>query len=273
MKIGIDTRWIFREMSGIGVYTTELIRHLAQIDRQNRYILFFNDQEPLKKIQAEIASAGADNFRTVLLNFGLFSIKNQFAMPGVIKALELDVFHSPNYMIPLYAFPRARRGKTACVINLHDLIPLIFPKATPRALKTRFFPLYCRLMKEVTARSDLIITASNSAQNDIINLLHGRPERIAVIPDGVSERFRPAETGSLPDRDQRFARRKKIVLWVGRQDPYKNLVGLMEAFAMLRGRYRGELELRLAGPRDDRYPEAFRRISDLGINDAVTWSG
>lgn len=269
MRIGIDARWIFREMSGIGVYTLELIRHLSRLDRQNQYILFFNDPAPMEKIRAEIEASGAGNFIPHLLNFGLFSIKNQLRMPAVIKAQKLDVFHSPNYMIPLYAFPRRRRGGPACVANLHDLIPLIYPKATPRALKTRFFPLYRWLMKEVTARSDLIITASKSSQNDIINLLRGRPERILVIPDGVAERFRPAGT----DRGARFSRQKKIILWVGRQDPYKNLVGLVEAFAMLRRGYPGELELRLAGPQDERYPEAFQRIKDLDLADAVTRVG
>ena len=33
MKIGIDARWIFKELSGIGSYTRELIRHLARLDR------------------------------------------------------------------------------------------------------------------------------------------------------------------------------------------------------------------------------------------------
>ena len=45
MRIGIDARWIFKKTSGIGVYTRELIRHLAAIDRRNHYVLFFSDKE------------------------------------------------------------------------------------------------------------------------------------------------------------------------------------------------------------------------------------
>jgi len=194
-------------------------------------------------------------------------------MPAIIKELNLDIFHSTNYMIPLRAFPRNHQGRTACVINIHDLIPLIFPKATPRALKTKFSPLYRWLMKEVTARSNLIITGSKSSLNDIINLLHCRPERIVTIPDGVSVRFHPAKADILPSQDPRHLRRKKIILWVGRQDPYKNLTGLIEAFSMLRKNYRGPLELRLVGPADSRYPEASRRVVVLGLADAVSWVG
>lgn len=273
MKIGIDARWIFREMSGIGVYTRELIRHLAQIDRQNQYILFFSDQDVMRSVQNELDSVPAGNFSTILLDFGVFSLRNQLRMSFVIKAHQLQIFHSTNYMIPLYPFPRHRRGKIACVINIHDLIPMIFPKATPRALKTRFFPLYRWLMKEVTARSNLIITGSKSSLNDIINLLHCRPERIVTIPDGVAVRFHPAKTDILPSQDPRLLRRNKIILWVGRQDPYKNLAGLIEAFALLRKNYQGEVKLRLVGPGDSRYPEPLKRINKLGIMEAVKWTG
>lgn len=273
MKIGIDARWIFRETSGIGVYTRELIRHLAQIDRQNQYVLFFRDEDVMRTVQNELDSVPAGNFSAILLDFGVFSFRNQIRMPFVIKAHQLHVFHSTNYMIPLYPFPRSCRGRTACVINIHDLIPLVFPKATPRALKTRFFPLYRWLMKEVAVRSNLIITGSRSSLNDIVNFLHCRPERIVTIPDGVSERFHPAKADVLPSQDSRLLRRNKIILWVGRQDPYKNLLGLIEAFAMLRGRYQGALELRLIGPNESRYPEPHERIRKLGITDAVKWIG
>ena len=69
------------------------------------------------------------------------------------------------------------------------------------------------------------------------------------------------------------ARAEKTILWVGRADPYKNLVGLIEAFAALRKQYRLPVELRLVGPKDRRYPEASRRAASLGVADAVTWLG
>ncbi|MDO9543397.1 MAG: glycosyltransferase family 1 protein [Kiritimatiellia bacterium] len=273
MRIGIDARWIFKETSGIGVYTRELIRHLAQIDRQNQYVLFFRDEDLMRTIQAEVASFSSGNFATLLLDFGLFSIKNQLVMPAIIKEQNLDVFHSTNYMIPFFAFPRHHSGRTACLITIHDLIPLIFPEAAPRSRKTRFFPVYRRLMKEMAWRSDIIITDSNSSRNDIIARLPCRPERVIVIGLGVNPRFKPiaATNSSLPV--PRFNRREKIILWVGRQDPYKNLMGLIEAFAMLRGQHQGPLELRLIGPSESRYPEPLERIRGLGITNAVKWIG
>lgn len=271
MKIGLDARWIFKEMSGIGVYTRELIRHLAQIDRQNRYVLFFNDADLMKTFQNEMESLPAPNFTFCLVPFGLFSLRNQLRMPAMIRGQKLDVFHSPNYLLPFPAFPRDHSAPTACVTTIHDLIPLIFPEAAPRSRKTRFFPLYCRLMKEMAWRSALIITDSQASRADILARLPCRPERVRVIGLGVNPRFKPfTDRNGVPVR---FQRREKIILSVGRRDPYKNLTGLIEAFALLREKYRGPLELRLVGPADARYPEPAERAQALGLAGTVKWIG
>ena len=44
MKIGLDARWIFEELSGVGAYTVELIRALSLRDRENEYTLFFDNE-------------------------------------------------------------------------------------------------------------------------------------------------------------------------------------------------------------------------------------
>ena len=62
MRIGIDARWIFDEISGIGAYARELIRHLALADRENRYVLFFDDAARKERVLAAAGVAGADNF-------------------------------------------------------------------------------------------------------------------------------------------------------------------------------------------------------------------
>jgi len=299
MKIGIDARWIFKELSGIGSYTRELIRHLARLERTHKFVIYFSDPVLRDRTVAETDLGRAPNFSTCLLPFGLFSIRNQLRLPGLLTEAALDVFHSTNYMIPLSAFPRlptparsaspsnaggslrevlragGRSGRIRCVTTIHDLIPLMFPAYAPRAWKRRLFPLYRWLMHEVARRSDLVITDSRSARDDVVRHLHLRPERVLAIPLGVLPKFQPPAqtdtgvTGWTPGS----ARAKQTILWVGRADPYKNLVGLIEAFAALRKQYQLPVELRIVGPKDRRYPEASRRAVSLGVADAVTWLG
>jgi glycosyltransferase involved in cell wall biosynthesis len=282
MKIGIDARWIFKELSGIGSYTRELIRHLARLERAHKFVIYFSDPVVRDRTVAETDLLHAPNFSTCLLPFGLFSIRNQLRLPGLLAEAALDVFHSPNYMIPLRAFPRGKPGRIRCVTTIHDLIPLMFPAYAPRAWKRRFFLLYRWLMHEVAVRSDLVLTDSRSSRDDVVRHLRLPPERVLAIPLGVEPWFKPwpssGRPAARPDAGALGwtpgnARAEQTILWVGRADPYKNLVGLIEAFAALRKQYQLSVELRIVGPKDRRYPEASRRAASLDVTEAVTWLG
>jgi glycosyltransferase involved in cell wall biosynthesis len=265
MRIGIDVRWIFRQLSGIGTYTRELIRYLAMVDRQNEYILFFDRPAALEEVRGFANLEKAPNFDITLLAHGPFSPWSQIVLPSQFTRMGLDVFHSPNYMIPFLAFPRKRAGDTLCVVTIHDLIPLSFPHYAPRSKKTRLFPLYRLLMLEVGRRADMIITGSSSARSDILRELRiPDPSTVVVIPDGVDARFTPSATAKSDTR---------TILYVGRLDPYKNVPGLVEAFSKVRQTAAPEARLRIAGPKDDRYPEASRLAEKLGVGPFVEWAG
>jgi glycosyltransferase involved in cell wall biosynthesis len=265
MRIGIDARWILRELSGIGTYTRELIRYLAVVDRQNEYVLFFDRPAALEEVRGFANLEKAPNFDITLLAHGPFSPWSQLALPSLFRKLGLDIFHSPSYMIPLLAFPRTRAGDTLCVVTLHDLIPLSFPRHAPRSKKTRLFPLYRLLMMEVGRRADMIITGSSSARSDILRELRILDSStVVVIPDGVDARFTPP---AAPKADT------KTILYVGRLDPYKNVPGLVEAFSKVRQTAAPEARLRIVGAKDDRYPEASRLAEKLGVEPFVEWTG
>ncbi len=293
MKIGIDARWVFREISGIGLYTRELIRHLVILDNENNYVVFFDDDDLRTRTEKETGLDQAKNFSTCVLPFGLFSLKNQLRLPGILAEQRLNVFHSTNYMIPLLAFPRYRTrphassrlhlNRIQCVTTIHDLIPLIFPEYAPRSRKRRVFPIYRMLMHQIGIRSNIIITDSQCSRNDVLRQLRIPPERedsVLAVYVGVSSLFRPLPAQNIIEKNTlkgqehtQKSKGSKIILWVGRPDPYKNLVGLVEAFAKLRELYEFPTELRLAGSKDIRYPEAFRRAEALGVQNAISWLG
>ena len=267
MKIGIDARWIFPQISGIGMYTQELIRGLAQIDRRNDYVLFFDDESRMRKIVEHVELDQAPNFKTHLLPFGVFSPLGQIRFPQIIRKLGLDLFHSPNYMMPLLAFPRRRFGHMRCVVTIHDLIPLLFPQFTPMALKTRLYPVYKRLMVEVGARADVILTVSDSSRRDVIERLGiptARHGDVIAVPNGVAPEYTPAEKKRGVG---------KLILYVGRFDPYKNVTGLIETFAKVRERCKMPVRLRVVGPADPRYPQAPARARQMGLDPFIAWNG
>lgn len=276
MNIGIDARWIFRKTSGIGAYTAALIRALAVYVPENNYTLFFHDPVCRDRIMNDPAIIAAAGYcRAVMLPFKLFSPWGQLRLPGRLRREGIDVFHSTNYLIPLPAFPRHRHGRIKAVVTIHDVIPLLFPDAAPKSVKRRFFFIYRRLMTEIGQRAHVIISDSDASRRDVIRQLGvpaSRQPDVVAIPCGVDTNlFTPATTP--PRTDTTDNGRQRNVLYVGRADPYKNLVGLLHALHRARDTCPFPVVLRIAGPPDPRYPEARLTARELGLETAVEWTG
>lgn len=270
MRVAIDARWIFPEISGIGSYTRDLVRALGALDRENDYVLLFNNDAVCDRTLRETGLRDAGNVSARLLPYGVFSPVNQLRLPGVLRSAGIDVYHSTNYMIPLPAFPSCRPGKVKCVTTIHDVIPMIFPRHAPRSRKARLYPLYRRLMIEVGKRSDAIVTDSEASRTDILKHLRIPSQReagVRVVPLGVGKRFRPAAETTGPEQEERR------IIYVGRADPYKNVATLVRAFAGAGAACPFSLRLLIAGAPDPRYPEAQQLANELGIGNAVTWTG
>lgn len=265
MKVGIDARWIFRETSGISTYTRELIRELVRLEPPHEFVLFFDDEERMRQTAAEVELGEAERMKAMRVPYGLFSVRTQLFLPALLKKEGIDVFHSPNYMIPFRVFPRRRAGRVRCVVTIHDLIPLRFPEFTPKAKKTRFMLLYRKVMEEVGARADLILTVSEHSRQDVIREMQVPEERVTAVPNGVSAAYRPEENAGKAD--------PRVILYVGRFDPYKNVEGLIRIFARVRQQMQEDVRLRIIGSPDPRYPEPRRLAEELGVGDRVDWSG
>lgn len=263
----MDARWVFRELSGIGRYTLELLRELGEIGGAFHFLVLVRDAERRAFIAREAGLADRANFEFAELPHGVFSPLGQFAAARLLRERMVDIYHSTNFMIPLPAFPRRRPHAIRCVCNIHDLIPLVHPEFTPRALKTRFYPVYKALMHQIARRVDTVVTGSESARRDIVRLLGIPGERIVVAPDGVAAHYGPA--GEKPSARGG----PKTVLYVGRSDPYKNLPGLVAVFARLVRETGMDVRLRIVGSPDARYPEAGEAARRLGVADRVEWSG
>lgn len=275
LTIAIDARWIFTRLSGIGLYTRELVRELLNIDHENRYVLLFNNPELQQRTCEQLNIRDYSNVRVLHVPWGVFSPMNQITLPSTLKRERINVYHSTNYMIPLAAFPRNRLATPACVTTIHDVIPLAVPNHAPRSRKNRMFRVYKWLMREIARRSDAIITVSQASKKDIITYLHvpeERRERIYCIFNGVSSTLTPVMPLSLPPA-ARPAALPRTILYVGRFDPYKNLATLIRAFAILQAKAPFAVRLCITGEPDPRYPEAVDQVRSLGLTDHVDFTG
>lgn len=264
LRIGIDARWIFSRISGIGRVTEKLIAHLGETDRRNHYLLFFQQPELEEKYGRRWRSY--PNLETVLVPWPIFSPTGQLKLPHFLKKLDLDIFHSTNYLIPLLL-----RGPKL-VVTIHDLIPLKFPHFTPRAKKTRYNFLFRWILLRCARKADTVIAVSRRTRNDLIEHLGLEEEKIAVIYNGVDGNYHPLTPAAVRARlKEKWGLAPPYVLFVGRFDPYKNVVGLIRDFKLFLNAGPGDLKLVIAGHYDPRYPEAFRIVRELGLASRVVF--
>ena len=170
----------------------------------------------------------------------------QFQLPKIYQNLKSQLLFSPIPEAPLYTNCRF-------VVTAFDMIPLRFPK--------RFSPLttyHKYYTPEVFKQAEHIICISESTANDIIQFYQIPSHKITpILLAGDSSHF---QFLNLPTRN--------YFLYVGRQDPYKNLQRLITAFSALP--HRNDYELWLAGPYDKRYSPLLEiQTQELGISHLV----
>lgn len=273
MRIAIDARWIFEKITGVGAYTRELVRVLPSVGPDHRYLLYFSDASLRKRTLDETGLGGHPAVDTAVLPWRVFSPAGQMRMGAQFERDRVDLYHSTNYMIPIPAFSRKHCKGPVCVVTVHDVIPMVMPYAAPRSLKSRLFPMYRRIMVEIGARADAVVTDSAASKADVVHHLRippSRREAVHVVHCGVNPAFRKEKREAPSAGDPA---RERTILYVGRADPYKNLVGLVEAFARLRRDYGAPVALLIVGPPDPRYPQAGECAKALGVEAAVRWTG
>ncbi len=122
MKIGIDARLLERDMTGIGRYLANIVRYITDYDQENEYVLF--SYRPLPGFP----KGNVINIPTLDAALGGWLQKIcsvlwlHTVLPRFLKKEKIDVFFSPNTLLPL--------SDTGIknIITIHDVFQLIDPK-------------------------------------------------------------------------------------------------------------------------------------------------
>jgi glycosyltransferase involved in cell wall biosynthesis len=112
------------------------------------------------------------------------------------------------------------------VLSAHDVLPLRHPELFTRTMTAHMRHVSTRHLR----KADRVLCGSEHVRGELAELVGVRPERIAVTPYGVDERFRPSERD--PDwLRERFNVDGRYLLCVGTLEPRKNLARSVQAFA------------------------------------------
>lgn len=263
MKIGFDLRPFLREETGVGIYLGNLLFELVRLDPENEYHLFsasWKDRFPADKIPPFARLKFRDSRIPVkLLNF----FWHRWPWPRLDRffGTSLDLTHSAT---PLILPTKGKR-----IVTVHDLFFLDSPAQSGPESGKFFF----RRLAGSLGRADGIITFSRFFRDEIVARFGTNPARIKIIPHGLDPKFQE----EIPASDLEEARRKhrlpdSFLLFVGAQEPRKNLPRLLEALKIVH-LHGLKIPLVLVGPQGQDSKRLRAEADELGLSSWIRMTG
>lgn len=243
MRILVDVRHLkSSELSGVGQYTVHVLRALFRIAPEHTYVLLTSCAGAAPKrvvllakeaIYAEHVHLSVPNKRLNLeLFFGLGKTLDERAGGG------FDLAFLPNLNI-------VRLSKDLpYVLTVHDASWKLFPEFFSKRML--LWHAACRPESLIQQATELLVP-SEATKEDVERLFAVSPEKVHVIPHGISVDESPLRPTTSPSSLR--SGNKAFALFVGTREPRKNLPLVVEAVQRYRERFGDDLRLVVAGGR------------------------
>jgi glycosyltransferase involved in cell wall biosynthesis len=262
VRIAIDIRRI--NEFGVGTYTRNIIRALAQLDHDNEYFLL----GPAEKVN-EIGKLPG-NFKAVSL-LPSETFRGELQCRAVLKRLNCHLTHIPH----LFWFPR--HLPCPYVVTAHDLLDHMYRARSGSSLRRSLHFYFTRRVLKHAAR---IFAVSKFTKSEIEKLFGIDANNIEVVYNAIDHRFL---SGHATDADRQFlAERYQVtypfLLYAGRISPHKNLVRIIEAFSALKTDLvkqdlYPDLKLIIIGDELSKHPDLRRTVVRGGVQNDVRFMG
>lgn len=232
MIIGVDVSRAFRKQkTGVEWYAYYLMHALHAKDTANEY-RFYSDVEPPLSLDPSLRSK-------------IKILRWPFAYAWTQGALSLEMLLHPPDALLITASAMPLVHPRATIVVVHDVGFLEYPDYR-KCLEMR----YVRWSTEYALRHALrIITVSEWTKKEIGTYYHVPADRISVARIGINQQYyHPISQSVSAETLSRFAIRQPFFLYIGRLDPRKNIITLINSFSLI-AKDRPAYSLVLAGPK------------------------
>src|ERR1700722_3583230 len=209
-RIGVNALYLIPVgVGGTEIYLRELLAALATIDTVNDYFVFTNMEtgQDLTPRQANFhwkPQAVHAIFRPARI------IWEQTVLPLESARYRLDVMFNPGFTAPLAA-------PCPSITTFHDLQH----KRYPEYFRWFDLPFWRFLLWAAAHRSRRLIAVSEATRADLLRFYRRRPERVVVVPHGVSPEFFTLDRSKT----------EPYLLCVSTLHVHKNIERLVRAYA------------------------------------------
>ncbi len=238
--------------TGMGRFTRSTVGRIARMDAGLRFVVLANPAQDLDWLPE------SDTIDVVRLRreVPVYSPWEHVELPRAVRESGCDLVHFTNFNTP-WTCP------TRFVVTIHDTIYLRLPWAMASRLRAWYAGL---LMRRSAAKAAQVITISEHSRRDIEELLRVPHERISIAPcGGWAEGEMPTPGPEAIAQAQAHA---PYVLYVGNQNPHKNVAGLAAAVAVAKERHPA-LKLAAVGPKGKHFARLQRELHKRNVADVV----
>ena len=220
MRIGIDTTPLLGRMTGVGVYTSNLLKVLAQDWTEDELVATAFTWRGRHGLHSAIPPRVCVRSRPAPAR----ALREMWSAVGFppVEALcgPVDAFHATNFVLP----PLRR---AAGIVTVHDVAFLRYPETVSAASLA-----YRELVPAGLSRAAMVLTPSQAVAEQVQDAYAVPDDRIMVTPLGVDPQW---SVTPPPPPVWRSARgiSADYVLAVGTLEPRKNLRTLVAAYAGL----------------------------------------
>lgn len=218
LKIGINA--LFRgKPTGVANYIINLVRCLGQIDKYNEYFIF------VSRSNMGYFNFTQENMHEVICSVDIdMPLKRrlweQTVLPSIVHKNELDIFHCPINILPVYL-------RCKCVVTLLDC--QYFTESSKNTFLRKLF--HNIFMRFSLKKAKVILTISNSMKKEIQHHLGGTYDNIYVTHLGQDYGDNNSSDVAPGKVKQNLGISRRYFLFIGFPHYRKNLTGLIKGFA------------------------------------------
>lgn len=233
MRIAINADYLAEPQTGVGRYVAQLVEALGTTDGVNTYLALHH-----RPLAARPATPSTFEWEQVAVSGPSEQLRKvrweQRAFPEAARKAGARMLFVPYFAPPVLT-------NLPVVVTIHDVIPFVLPEYRPLGALWAYF----QVAAQGARRAGRVITPTAHAKGEVIRVLGVPAERILVIPEAPTLRFRPvADHAVLRATAAKYHAGERFVLYLGGFDRRKNVPLLIGAFAATAHRL-GDPHLRL----------------------------
>ena len=145
----------------------------------------------------------------------------RLCLPAVARRWGADVLHAPGYVLP-------ERWRGPVVLSVYDILAITHPEWCKWSNALH----YGRALPRSIRRAQIVSVPSEVVRAEIVRSMGIAPDRIRVVPLGISPAMRPVDGAAVRAVREALGLPERYLLWVGNLEPKKNVPGLVRAFEL-----------------------------------------